>query len=176
MGNVFKRTTKLPDGTEKKSSRYYIAWKDASGRRRQKAAYVDKAASLQVLAQYEKGAALEQAGLTNPFEEHSQARLSEHLKDFATHLRDRGVSARYMQQHKKQLELAFKEMGAKYPPDLSAEKAERFLLWLVEKKKYSRKTRNTYFASLRQFARWGVQRKRWATDPFESITNLRIDH
>ncbi len=51
MGSLFKRKIKKPDGVVTTSERWYIKWTDASGRLRRKAAYVDRAASLQLLAQ-----------------------------------------------------------------------------------------------------------------------------
>ena len=134
MGSIFKRTIKQPDGSVTTSKRWYIMWTDASGRRRKKAAYVDRAASLQLLAQKEKEAAQLQMGLADPFQEHASTPLSKHLEDFNTHLRDRGVGEQYRRQHEKQLSLAFKKMSATYPPDLTPEKAEKFLLYLTEDK------------------------------------------
>ncbi|GAB4343154.1 MAG: hypothetical protein Kow0099_21340 [Candidatus Abyssubacteria bacterium] len=58
---------------------------------------------------------------------------------------------------------------------MTAEKAERFLLHLVEEKGLGRKTRNTYLAALWQFGQWDVKRGRWPHNPFDSVSKLRAD-
>ncbi len=172
MGSTFKRKTKKPDGTVKLSKRYYITFRDATGRRRMEAAFVDKSSSVQLLAKREREAQLIQAGLANPFQKHLKTPLSEHLKDFKTYLRQRGVTKEYLRSTISQVTAAFKHMEVGYPGDLSPEKAERFLLWLIEDKGVSRKTRNDYLSAIRHFAKWGIKRGRWPNDPFETLGSL----
>ena len=160
----------------KDSNRWEMSWKDASGRWRKKCAFRDKGASAQLLAEKEREAARQMAGLSDPFEKHSRVPLSQHLDDLITHLRDKGNRKKNIRQTKSELTLAFKEMGAVYPKDLTPERAERFLLCLVEEKKLAPKTRNSYFASLRLFAIWGVKRERWPRNPFTTLSKVKVEH
>jgi integrase len=175
MGSVFKRTFKKSDGTVEKKGKWYISYYDSSGRRRREAAYTDKASSMQKLARKEKEAAQRQTGLADLFRTHSQTLLREHLKEFESYLKGRGVTERYQKTCISQLKLAFKQMEASYPDDLTADKGERFLIWLTEDKKFSLKTRNDYLSVLRKFARWGVKRERWPRDPFENLNMVRTE-
>ena len=113
--------------------------------------------------------------MLDPFAEHSKTSMGEHLSDFIDHLRTRGVDAKQVRQAKSRLGKALADMGVRVPPDMSTEKAERFLLRLVEDEVLSAKTRNDYLGLLAQFADWGVNRERWPSNPFKCIKKLNAE-
>ncbi len=170
MGSVFKRKKRNGEHSEK----YFVAYVDAAGRRRVKAAYRDKRASEQLLAQLEREAAQGREGLTDPYAEANETPLAQHAADFDAHLQARGVSEKHRRQTVKRLRAALKEMGAAWPKHLTTRKAERFLVRLVENGA-SAKTRNDYLAVLLQFGAWGVREKRWRENPFAPIPRLNVE-
>ena len=162
-------------GKAMKLPHWYVWWVDASGRKRQKAAYRDKAASLKLLRDLEVEAARGETGLSDPFVKARKTPLSEHLVDFLEHLKARGVTPKQTRLVVNRLKKAFAGMRAALPKDMTADQAEKFLLSLVEDEGRSAKTRNDYLAALFQFGRWGITRGRWAGNPFEGIATLNAE-
>jgi len=173
MGSVYRRKK------AKRGSLYYIKYRDHTGKWVHEAAYTDKQASAQLLAKRERMVARQEQGLEDPFKEHRRMPLSEHVDDFETHLKARGCTHRYVRSTKGRLLKALAGMGATFPDDMSGHKAERFVLSLrdgTEKKAgLSAKGSNNYVANLKQFGNWGVERGRWATNPFKGLKKLNVE-
>ncbi len=113
--------------------------------------------------------------MLDPFAKYKRTPLSQHMADFIPHVRTAGACAKYVEGLKHKLEKALGAMEAVLPTDLSTDRAEKFLLCLVEEDGLSAKTRNAYLAALIQFAEWGVKRGRWPSNPFKSIAKLNED-
>jgi len=174
MGSIFRRAD-IKNGARSKSAKYFIKYKDETGRWRREAAYTDRAASEQLLSQRERDVARRMTGLLDQYADSRKKSLLQHLVDFEKHLRARGNTTDYVQQTRNRLHHCFAGMKARHFDELKADTAEQFLLKLVEEKGVSPKTRNDYLACVQEFARWAVQSKRWSVDPFSSITRLRQD-
>ena len=173
-----------------RGSPWYIKYKDASGNWRYEQGYADKQATKQLLARREREAAQGLEGMDDPYKEHRKTPLAQHVEDFVVHLKARGRARRYLRNMEGYLTWAFDWMGATRPDDLSAHKTERFILALRDgsavtpkgKKKKGKKQAglsakgcNNYVACLKQFGQWGVERWRWAVNPFASLKNLNVE-
>jgi len=170
------------DGTYEmlvESRSYYInvPYRDAAGRKRWKRirAYADKAASQKLLvermAEFERG----EAGLLDPFSRHRKRPLAEHLADFMRHLEARRTTEKYRRNRLTQLRTAFQMMKARFPGDLSTEKAEMMLVFMERELDLGAKTRNHYIAGLKQFGDWGVASERWPVNPFARLKTVRAE-
>ena len=151
---------------------WYIWWTDSNGRKRYAVGYRDKESSRQKLAQKMREAARGEVGLADTYATYKKIPLTKHLEEFISHLRSRGVSEKYAQGVAAHLRKAFAHMESVYPPDMTATKAEAYLLHLVETEHCSAKTRNDHLAALTHFGKWGVERGRWASNPFAGIAKL----
>ena len=152
--------------------RYYVWWFDANGRKRERAAYTDKEASQDLLRQLQSEAARGKQGMLDPFAEHRGTPLVEHLAAFIDHLRAGDRADRYVQGMQTMLRRALEEMNAALPKHMTPDRAEAFLTDLVETEGLAHKTRNDHLRALSQFAKWGVIRGRWETNPFKAIAKL----
>ena len=170
MGSVYRRRSRR---------RWYLKYRDAAGRWVYEAAYVDRRASEQLLAQRERGVERGEVGLSDPYRMHRRTPLDQHIQDFLVHLRARGVTRKYSRSFESRLKRAFLGMSASTPDDLSAQKAERFILWLrdgdADRKGLSARGCNSYVEVLREFGAWGVERGRWAVSPFSGLRKLNVE-
>ena len=164
MGTVYRR---LKQG--KRSRRWYIRYKDPSGRWRKEAAYTNRAASLQLIAQRERESARQQMGLTDPFAEHRRAPIADHLRAFALDLEVRGVTPAYRKMTMSRLNYATRRMGIAGVGDPTVDSAQQFLADLVTECGRSRATQRHYAATLKQFARWLARRGRLPADPLADL-------
>ena len=171
---------------------YYLKYRGADGNWKYEIAYPDKRLSDQKLARRLHEVAQRKEGMDDPYGEHRKTPLAQHVEDFITHLEARGCAPRYVRNMQGNLTRAFKWMGTTKPSDLSAHKAERLVIDLLDgkaktkaseskegkskkKKGLSAKGCNNYVACLKQFGAWGVERGRWAANPFAGLKNLNVE-
>ena len=172
MGTLYHRKFRK-DGKSYTSDKWYLAYFDADGRRRYEAGYTDKEATRQLLAKREREAARQEVGLHDPYKEHRRTLLTKHVEEYRDYLRAKGSGRKHRGAVKSRLDRAFQAMGISVISGLSAERAERYLLQLVETGGVSKKTRNQYLTDLRAFARWGVRSGRWPVNPLEYVKPLK---
>lgn len=165
-GSVYKR--RRPDGSEEDvwSISYRVA-----GRRVAERAYIDKAASEQLLAKKLRDAARDEVGIGDPWRKHRGRPLKEHLEEFLGSLGSRNLSGRYRKLVRARLLRAFEAMGARVIADLELQKADQFLADLIDPKKAagSVKTRDHYAMALRQFGLWLLDSDRCGRNPFHRL-------
>ncbi|MCK4373714.1 MAG: tyrosine-type recombinase/integrase, partial [Candidatus Brocadiae bacterium] len=106
-----------------------------------------------------------------PCEDDLKLSLREHLKGFLQHLEAHGVTAEYLSMTESRLEKAFARVGADVFSDLNATKAEQLLLDM-QRKGASKKTRNDYCSTMRQFATWVSVTKGWP-NAFAALSRLK---
>jgi len=75
-----------------KSKKWWGQYKDALGRLRRVPLAIDKAPAQAMLNQIVQRVEREKAGLVDPTEEERKRPLAEHLREFESYLRNRGVS------------------------------------------------------------------------------------
>ncbi|NQT93601.1 MAG: hypothetical protein HQ559_12650, partial [Lentisphaerae bacterium] len=156
MGSVYKKKI-VKNGKEQLSEKWHICYFDANGRRRYKTAYRDKQASEQLLALKEREVARGEVGLVDPYAAHRKMPISRHVDDYEKHLRTKGACDKHVRGVEAGLRRAFKSMNISVIGNLTAERAERFLLRLIEENGISKRTRNHRLAQMRSFVRWGIQ-------------------
>lgn len=164
MVSMFKR---------KGSAKYILAWKDANGRRREKVAFRDKRASEQLKAKIERELELGQAGLLDPYRDHRQAPIAEHVDAYVTMLESRGRTAKHIAHTRRHLERAIASMGATRLEDLTPAAADTFLRDL--RKTLSARSRDHYGDTLRSWGAWLVDEDRWPENPFRRVTRIATD-
>jgi hypothetical protein len=69
----------------------------------------------------------ERARLVNPYKVHLDRPLSEHVADYLSALNAEGVSDKHFSERSRCLLAVIQDIHAKYLPDLTAEKVDRFI-------------------------------------------------
>ena len=161
MGSIYK-----PKGRLKWMVATYI-----NGKQVTRTAYADKKASQQLLAEWERSIARGEVGLVDPYAEHKNCPISEHLAAYLENLQGRGRGDQYISQMRAQLRRAFAEMGVACIGDIGRDRAERFLHKLRAEGKTA-KTRDSYGDSLRQFGTFLEDMSRVEVNPFRWVRRV----
>ena len=172
MGTVFKRKVNR-NGKLVELERYYIEYRGLDGRRKREAAYADRQASVQKLAQREREVARCEVGLADPYAEHRKTPIAQHLADYETHLRAKGAGGKHIRDVVARLQRTFAFLKVRTVGRLRGDAVERFLLHLIGEDGLSKSTRNQYLTDLRAFLRWGVRAERWPQDTLQHVRPLR---
>ena len=174
MGSVYKRT-RVVKGKPVKSEKYTIKYQLADETWRQETAYRDKDASRALLVERERAVARGELGLTDPYAAFRKMPLTDHLDAFRKSILAGGATEKYATKVHNRLKRVFEATGARLAKDLTAHNVERFVLHLRDKNT-APATINHHIDAVREFAKWGVKRDRWARDPLVSVRKIRGDH
>ena len=174
MGRLFKptivryldadgrRCRKGAPGARKKRSKsktWRGEYTDADGNRKSVGLCSNKEAARHLLHELEVKAARGRAGLADPFEEHHQRLLSEHLVDFVETLRDAGRSEDYLQPVESRVRKIIDGCKFRLVFDISASRVQAFLAGL-KRDGMGQRTVNHYLAAIKQFTQWLVEDRR----------------
>jgi len=148
-------------------------------------AYTDKAASLGMLTRLEKELAKGKEGLTDPYAEHRDRPIVEHLADWVTELRQTGCTPYYASQCEARITRLIEECGWKLLADM---KPESFIAWrknatsnidhklkdksMAKLNFMAPKTQNHYLATLGAFCNWCIERKRMEYNPTADVASV----
>jgi len=157
-----KRCKKGDPGTRKKRIKSKVwrgEYRDADRILRTKSLCTNKEAARQLLAELERKAQHERAGLTSPFEKHHKQLLSSHLQDFAATLGNGDDSAEYVQTIESRCRRIIEWCGFRYIGDISASEVQRSLAGL-KRGGLGQRTVNHYLQAIKQFSRWLVTDRR----------------
>ncbi len=167
MPSLYKRKS----DKRRKGSRWIVRWRDAeTGKWRDKTAYTDRDASLELGRNLERESARKAEGLTDPLDAQRRRPVSEHMDEFIAKLKTAGRDARYRLQVENRINRVINGIGAKLLTDLDPMKVSRYLSELrVKGRALSGATRNEYVGSLRAFTNWAVESRRIHTDPLVSL-------
>jgi integrase len=169
---------------EKRNGKYRVAYR--VGRRvRRTVAYTDKAASQAMLVRLNKALAQGEEGLTDPFADHRNRSISEHLADWIAEIRQTGCTQYYSEQCDGRISRLIRECGWKFLADITT---DSFIAWRQTAKSeiaHNRKdkskaqpvamgsrTQNHYLVTLISFCRWCVRRGRLATNPLTDAAKV----
>ncbi|MBT4863895.1 MAG: site-specific integrase [Planctomycetaceae bacterium] len=178
-----KRTKKNSLGSRKvneKSKAWHGKYRDADGIERRQKLSTNKAAARQMLAELERKAEQQKAGLCSPFEEHATRPLTEHLADFHSNLRDAGNTHDYCRLVFRRACWIVEGCRFRFIGDISASRVQSFLSDL-KKKGRSQQTINHYLRAIKQFTRWLVRDRRTSDNRLTHLaggnvkTDLRIE-
>ena len=166
--SVYKRKA----DRRKKDTKWLVAWTDENGVRKAKTAFTDYEASLELARKIAKRAAMATAGVTDPFEDHRQTPIAQHLDEFIASLKSGRRAPRYVFQVENRIKRILAGLGVKFLHELDPVAVDRFLADLAQKKNYSGITRNEYIASIKSFTRWAVTYRRAKDDPLVGLKAL----
>ena len=166
--SVYKRKA----DRRKKDTKWLVAWTDENGVRKAKTAFTDYEASLELARKIAKRAAMATAGVTDPFEDHRQTPIAQHLDEFIASLKSGKRAPRYVFQVENRIKRILAGLGVKFLHELDPVAVDRFLADLAQKKNYSGITRNEYIASIKSFTRWAVTYRRAKDDPLVGLKAL----
>ncbi len=161
----------------KKSRTWRGAYRDYSGILVTVKLNANKQASRQMLAELERKAAQQKAGLLSPFEEHALRPLLEHLKEFQQSLIDAGNTEAHCKLVATRAKTVVENTGFRFIRDISASQVQRCLAELKSIKKRSQQTINHYLGAIKQFSRWLIRDRRTDEDRliFLERGNVRTD-
>ena len=209
---VFKSTYKDRKGNTTKTANWYVEFRDHNADIRRVPAFTSKGASeelgrnLDKLVAYHRATGgqleptlqkwLEQIpgavfdklvsiGLIDPERVAVKKLLTKHLDDYATTLRSKGNSEKYVRLARARIERVFDGCGFRYWSDISASKILGFLGDLRTPKKDGEKTIpgisaatfNYHLGATKSFCRWMVKDRRATLSPVShlEILNVRTD-
>ena len=110
-------------------------------------------------------------GLADPFEEHRERPLKEHVADFRAYLKSRGVSTGHLEDRMLCLNEFLDYTRARDLGGLDHVEAQAWIGEMAEAGRLSARSINKRFQSLRQFGRWLVRARRHTHSPFEGLTS-----
>jgi len=168
MASIFKQqyTTKDVHGkkVKRKTTCWYIEYKDATGKTKRVKGLVDKVATRQLADKLEREAALAKAGIVNKYAEHHKRPLLEHLQDFRTSLLGKGDTEKQARQVYNRAKAVVVSCKFVYIADISGSKVQKYL---AERRRggLSIRTSNGYLQAIKQFANWLAADNRTAENP-----------
>ncbi len=170
-----------PDGRGGfKGGKYWVKFYVNGKPRRRPLRTRDRRAAELKAAELIRKAELAAAGAVDPFEEHRECPLDDHLTDFETALAASGVTDKHAGDRLKCLRAYRDAVGARGLADLDATRAGAWLAGLrktgergeAKMRGRSARTVNRHIAALRQFGRWLVRERRLPFDPFVGLRPL----
>ncbi|MCR4411312.1 MAG: tyrosine-type recombinase/integrase [Thermoguttaceae bacterium] len=178
MASLYRKTVIRLDETTKrkvktKSKKWWGQYKDSLGRLRRVPLSVDKQCAQAMLTRITRQVEREKAGLVDPTEEQRKRPLAEHLHEFESYLRNRGVALRGLRETMRMLRRIATESQWRWIADISASAALEFLGGL-RRNGLSAQTYNHYLKAAKQFTRWLVRDHRTPVDPLAHLSRLNI--
>ena len=167
MASVFKRWV-ARDGKRVKTKKYFIKYKDASGR------YVVVAGSESKEISRKKANLLEhdveciKRGLVDPFADPKKELLAEHLKAFTSQLEADENSTRHVTQTTNRIQAIFDDCGFKAIDDLTRYDADAKVADALKARRkvgMSCATSNHYLTAIKIFLNWAAHAKRMPPSP-----------
>ncbi|MFA5251057.1 MAG: tyrosine-type recombinase/integrase [Phycisphaerae bacterium] len=102
--------------------------------------------------------------------------LSEHLADFGESLQAKARSVGYVDLMLSRIKAILEGCRLSHWGDISAARIENYLDDLEKKDRLSKKTRNDYQKSIKQFCRWMVRRRRASESPIEHFDCVSVNY
>jgi hypothetical protein len=156
-----------------KSKQWWGQYKDAHGRLKRVPLAVDKQAAQAMLTQIVQRVEREKAGLVDPTEEQRKRPLVDHLREFQSYLRNKGVSENQVGQNLSKLRKMVAARKWRLIGDISASGALEFLGQL-RRDGLSAQTYNNYLTAVKQFTRWLVRDRRTLFDPLAHLSRVNV--
>lgn len=168
MGSIFRQQYHITDkhGRKKKrhSKKWYVCFKDASGKWVREPAYEDREASQHMLTRRMREVALSIEGLGDDLTKNIARPLREHLVDFLAHLKDKENTPGHCKQVGKDVTRILDLGGINISPQLTKSRVDSALAKLQDPKyqnpPLSVSTCNANLGSIQHFARWLVDERR----------------
>ena len=162
-----------------RSATYTAKYRDAAGSVKEVSTKCrDKQAAAAVLAELEREADRERAGIVTSEESTSLSNsgkpLSGHLDSYSSARKAEGLAERQVGETRELIEKICRECGFKTLASVQRHKVEEWLATLAESGTGARR-RNIYLESIRAFLRWCVNGNRLLADPLKGIARADQD-
>lgn len=174
MASIFKRWV-VRDGKRIKTKKYFIKYKDESGR------YVVVAGSESKEISRKKANLLEhdveciKRGLVDPFADPKKESLTAHLEAFTSHLEADENTPEYIKRTTKRIESVFADCGFKTIDDLVRYDADAKVADALKARRkvgLSCASSNHYLTAIKNFLNWAAQSKRMPQSPILLIEKV----
>ena len=178
MASLYKKPVTVTDPAtgqkiKGKSRKWWGQYKDAHERLKRVPLAIDKTAAQAMLNQIVQRVEREKAGLVDPTEEQRKRPLTEHLREFESYLRNKGVSDKQVVEavaKLRRLVAARKWRGSA----TSRPAATLEFLGQLRRDGLSAQTYNHYLTAIKQFTRWLVRDRRTPIDPLVHLSRLNV--
>ena len=169
--NVFKVTRKLPDGSHRRSSKWYGKVR-SGGRWKMAPLYSDKAASMHRLQELQRIADQKATGMITGATEAAGKALADHITDRLADMERQGCSPHHVYNARTMLARVIVIAGWKSLSDVNADNVAK-LLDVLKANGLNAQTINRYIAHLKGLVHWCQKRGRLGNDPLISIQKLQ---
>ena len=130
----------------------------------------DRTASEMMLGEFRKKAALQRAGVVDPYEDSRKRPLTEHLTDFEAHLGRKRTHAGDARQEAYRARRVIERCGFTFIPDIQASRVESCVEDLCAEEELGTQTGNYYLRAAKHFCRWLVRDRRTNDNPLSHLT------
>jgi integrase/recombinase XerD len=168
---IYQRKYRTPDGEWKSGLTWWCLFFVNGVRHHESLGTRDKRAAELVAADRLRRAELKAAGIADPFEQHAEKSLEDHVSDFEATLRGRGVVEKYVRDRVGCLRAYLDATRAERLKDLDLPGASRWISTL-RKSGLAARSVNGRIRALKQFGRWLVETRRVQFDPFDALRPL----
>jgi len=178
MASLYRKPVVLKDPisgekVKTKSKKWWGQFKDANGKLKRVPLAVDKAAAQAMLNKLVKQIEREKAGLVDPTEEQRKRPLAEHINQFESCLRNKGVSEKHADGTVVMIRKMANARKWRFIADISASSTLEFLGQL-RRDGLGIQTYNNYLTAIKHFTRWLVRDRRTPTDPLLHLSRLNV--
>jgi integrase/recombinase XerD len=167
MGSIFKQQYHAVVGgkrVRRESSKWYIAYKDGSGKWVREPAYVDKQASMHLLTRREKEVAHEAEGIVDDYTRSAGKPIGEHLEEYLVAVKNRGNTDGHIKRERFNVGFVLEHGKIARISELTRARVDAafnaLLTTTAEFKARSMATRDQYLTSIKSFAKWLVDENR----------------
>jgi hypothetical protein len=178
MASLYKKPVMVADPVtgervKSHSKKWWAQFKDAHERLKRVPLSIDETAAQAMLNQLVQRVEREKAGLVDPTEEQRKRLLTDHIREFESHLRNKGVSDRQFVESIAKLR---KLVAARKWPRIGDITAGGVLEFLGQLRRdgLSAQTYNNYLTAIKQFTRWLVRDRRTPIDPLVHLSKLNV--
>jgi len=172
---IFRRKHRAADGSQVEAPTWWVRFSVRGRAFEESLRTRDRRAAELLAGELVRKAERRAAGLTDPFEEHRERPIAEHLNDFETTLRARGAGPKHLLDRMRCLGEFAGATHAKRIDDFNEGRASAWLDELRRGGKLSNRSINRRTSALMQFGRWCVKNRRTQFDPFVTLRLLNQD-
>lgn len=171
------RCPKDTPGAKKKKIKSRVwrgKYRDADGVLQDVSLCKNKEAARQLLADKDRHAERQAAGMVDPFADHRKKPLKEHIADFRNHLESKGDCADHVKLTESRVRSVIEGCRFQRIPDVSA---SRISDWLKEQRDGGMgiSTSNGYLIAVKSFMNWLVKDRRTNVSPLVHLSRLNAD-
>ena len=169
-----KQCSKATPGAKKvkaRSKTWYGRYIDDQGIEQEVALSTDKGASRLILNEKVKKARLAEAGVVDPFEEHSKSPAVEHVSDFKAFLQAKGNTAKHVTMTTRHVEDIISACGVVWVREINSSEVMEAVANLRKAGK-SLRTCNAHLVSIKAFTRWLLRDKRIGDDALVGLSGF----